>query len=530
MLNAPLVPFLALGLSVPAADPLHNGAPATAPVTAPATGPAAVPADDTHQAPAMDSRARPVDDADTRSLFRPPIVYPDTIHTESQIATYGDKNPVTTQHPLRLGGRPLYREGDLGPGLNLIGDQNLFFPHFLVFGDWRTATGYSDDGGDKFGHLGVFNTRLNLDIDIGLTATERLHFFMRPLDQGTEFTGFTLSGPENGAPGQSEGDEALIFDPSLETYFFEGDLGAIFGGPGARSLPIALGKIPLLFQNGVWVEDAFIGAAVSIPAKNSRRFDISNYDWTFFAGFDDVTTGASNGIQDDDPRRKEDDILLVGATTFIEAHEGYYEFGAGYTAGSDAVSDIDYLNLTGAFSKRYFGKISNSVRAIVNLGQDQDGENQAEGVLLLAENSLITTRPSTLIPYLNLFLGLGTPQSLARDAAAGGVLKNTGINFETDAQTGFPALNATAEDAVGGAVGVEYLFNLDKQVVFEFAVQGDHGDSDDAGGPLGTEYAFGTRLQLPLNHALILRFDAMAGFRDDGEDIGGVRLEFRWKF
>ena len=42
-------------------------------------------------------------------------------------------------------------------------------------------------------------------------------------------------------------------------------------------LPITFGKIPLLFQNGVWLEDAFTGLAFSIPARNSPLFDIAPF-------------------------------------------------------------------------------------------------------------------------------------------------------------------------------------------------------------------------------------------------------------
>ena len=67
-------------------------------------------------------------------------------------------------------------------------------------------------------------------------------------------------------------------------------------------------------------------------------------------------------------------------------------------------------------------------------------------------------------------------QQRIRDGGAGGILKNTGILFDTDALTGFPSLDATGIDTMGGALGVEYLFDLDKQIVLEIAglqVQGD---------------------------------------------------------
>ncbi|NJL28714.1 MAG: hypothetical protein HC897_12895 [Thermoanaerobaculia bacterium] len=106
------------------------------------------------------------------------------------------------------------------------------------------------------------------------------------------------------------------------------------------------------------------------------------------------------------------------------------------------------------------------------------------------------------------------------------MLKNTGINFEKDVITGFPSLADDARDAYGAALGVEYLFNLDRQIVVEAAYAGKSEDFD----PVGEEYALGLRFQEPLSNAWILRFDVMHGWREKTEDVYGVRVEIRRKF
>ena len=166
---------------------------------------------------------------------------------------------------------------------------------------------------------------------------------------------------------------------------------------------------------------------------------------------------------------------------------------------------------------------------IWNFGQDPQGgrAQTADGVLLLMENSLVTRKPLTLVPYLNLFIGMDKPQSLARDAGAGGVLKNTGILFETDGLTGFPKLDDTAQNTMGGALGLEYLFNLDHQIVFEAAIVRDLAGASVA---KGDELGLGFRYQLPITNALILRSDLIAGFRQNDEDVFGIRFEIRRKF
>lgn len=210
---------------------------------------------------------------------------------------------------------------------------------------------------------------------------------------------------------------------------------------------------------------------------------------------------------------------------FAEANEGYWEFGYGYLDAD--VSDLSYHNLTVAFTRRYGAFVSNSIRLIGNVGQE-DGVDTADGALLLIENSLISAKPYTFVPYANFFVGYEQPVALARAGGAGGPLKNTGINFETDGVTGYPQLDDRGQNAWGGAIGLMYLFDLDRQIVFEVAgLQ----QLDDAEAPfVDDQYAFGLRYQQPITNAWIIRFDAMHGWRDLGRDVYGVRMELRRKF
>jgi hypothetical protein len=388
---------------------------------------------------------------------------------------------------------------------------------------------WNDNGaGDGFG---VAATRLNLDVDLKFTATERLHAFFRPLDNNNNFTSATF--------GAGHSDAKLHLDGNPDALFFEGDLGAIGAGITGRDskvdLPFALGLIPLLFQNGVWLEDAFIGGAFTIPARNSRLFDLSNFDVTFFAGFDKVTSPAfveparpgsvGGGAPDDSHGR------VYGMAVFIDAMQGYWEAGYAYLDGTDGINGASYHNFTAAFTRRYFDRVSNSLRVIANVGQSglPGVGKTANGVIFLMENSLVTSRPYTFVPYCNLFVGVDHPQSVARDAGAGGILKNTGILFETDGLTGFPTLDPTANNTYGGALGLEYLFNLDQQIVIETATVQvmDHANNRVAN---GAQYGVGARYQIPLTHSWILRADAMYGWRNSDNNVAGARVELRYKF
>lgn len=470
-------------------------------------------ADEGGYRPIIDPRTTLVRSSD--SVFKRDPVYDDTYNAEEQLYIYGGKHPDRTARPLIELGRELYQFGPLKPGVDLFGKRNLVFPQFLVFGDLRTAVAYNDNGGDGKGVLAV---KLNLDVDLRITATERIHAFFTPFDRDGQVTRLEFGG--------SNRDSRLVLNAQPSALFFEGDLARIIAGATDQEnkfdIPFTFGLIPLITQNGVWLQDAFNGFAFTIPARNSPSLGISNADFTFFAGFDAVTSRAIANDHSAD---------IFGVAGFVEVAQGYLEFGYGYTLGRKDFDDLSYHNLSAAFTRRYFDTISNSVRVIANVGQEPDSGHRrtADGVLILLENSLITEKPLTLVPYLNLFAGFNKPQSLARALGAGGVLVNTGLSFETDGVTGFPKLDESGHDTYGGALGVEYLFSFDQQIVFEVAGLNTFGDDKDRFAR-GYELAFSARYQKPLNNAWILRADFIAATRDRDQDLLGLRVELRRKF
>jgi hypothetical protein len=456
----------------------------------------------------------PFDNSD----FSPdPFLGPPVYDSCSEQGIYGGKylNPV--QRPLIEWGMPLYLGGPVPPPSLDFGVTNPSVPRFYLYGDYRAGAAYnSQNGGDR----NVLAHRINLEWDLWLTATERFHMSTGPFQEGNNFMRLEF---DDGS-GQFF-NELDFFDADTDALFFEGDLGYILGGfrntYAPFDAPIAVGLIPLLFQNGVWMEDAFFGAAMTIPARNSPALDWSNFDVTFFAGFDQITSPAFAGSNAA--------ASLFGATTFIEARGGYFE--AGYAFLDDG-ADLcrSYHNIGLSYTRRYMNLVSNSMRVIVNAGQDgPQAERTADGVLLIAENSFLTPWPYTVIPYVNLFAGFDDPQSAARAGAAGGVLRNTGILFESDNLTGFPTLDATANDTYGAAVGLNLLApDFSQQLVLEAAVLQAVGD-ETRNAP-GDQYGVGLRYQIPITNAHLLRFDLMHGWLDGADDLTGARAEYRWKF
>jgi len=430
----------------------------------------------------------------------------------TQMNVYQGKTLNANQRPLVELGRPWYQLGQLSPGSSVLGFHNNVTPQFLIFGDARVGYASNNQNGQSDS---LIATQLNLDFDLKLTGTERFHAFISPTG-GAQHNRYLLD------------EDRYVFegDADIDFGYFEGDLGAMVGGAINKTmpfdLPFTVGIIPLVFQNGIWLEDAFLGFAATLPAKNSPRLDISNMDITFFAGYDKLNSDAFPG--DDSAAR------VMGIATFIEALNGYIEVDYAFL-DDRTFDDRSYHNIGIGYTRRYGRFLSNSTRVIVNAGQSTDVvENTADGVLLLSENSLITGEPTNIVPYFNMFAGFDRPQSVARAGVAGGILRNTGILFESDNLTGYPTLDASANDTYGFAAGINILAKeFSQQLVLETAMLGVMGDSGTRKAQ-GDQFGVGVRYQLPLSNSVIFRADGMMGFLRNDDDVSGVRVEVRKKF
>ena len=450
--------------------------------------------------------------------FSPPPICDLPYNACDELNVYGGKHLNPTQRPLIEWGFPLYDTGPVPPPSLEFGPTNPSVKKFYLYGDYRTAVAYNQQlGQDK----GVIAQRLNLEWDYWLTSTERFHAFTGPLQRNNNFQRVEFD------DGSAEFfDELDLFDPDTDTAFFEGDLGYMIGGWTGRyapfDMPITVGLIPLVFQNGVWLNDAFTGAAATIPARNSAWLDWSNFDITFFTGFDQLTSPAFDN--------ETAGVHVVGITSMIDAYDGYVEIGFAHLDDSTEIGR-SYNNLGVSYTRRYFNMVSNSLRAIVNAGQDGPVDDRsAQGVLLIAENSFLTRWPYNVIPYVNSWVGIDAPQSVARAGAAGGVLFNEGILFESDNLTGYPTLDATANNTHGAAIGLNLISpEFQHQLIMETAIVQTFGDAATRNAP-GDQYGIGARYQINISNASLLRFDVMHGWLDNADDVSGARAEYRWKF
>jgi hypothetical protein len=470
-----------------------------------------------------DETARPAaakrkDAGGKKDLFQPDPQYEKKYSVEEQVDIYGAKSAVEPPRPLLELGREQYTSGIYDESSTFLGGTNLLLPGLAIYGDWRTAVAYNNNNGKDIAQIA---TRLNLDVDFKITSTERLHAFFTPLQENNnKFTRFEFGGGN----GNEKFNDEFDFEP--QTLFFEGDLGSLYSGFSGKEasfdLPFTVGLFPLFLQNGIWANDAILGGAVSLPAKNSAELGLANFDVTFFAAFDNVDNAGIIGAADSDNHLAN----LYGVTAFIDAFNGYIEAGYGLIQGRDERDGLLTHFLTASYTRRYLNTLSNSTRMFANVGEDPEGNS--DGFAIISENSLISGLPSTLLPYANFFVGFGNPQPLV-DGNGAGILKNVGINFETDALTGYPKLDDTGSNTFGGALGLQYLFNLDQQLVFEVAMV--QPFEEDGIGAQDAQYGFGVRYQIPIDRAWLFRADATYQILEGGdEDNFGLRAEVRRKF
>ncbi len=196
---------------------------------------------------------------------------------------YDNKQLVPTQRPWIEWGFPFY-----GPGLTPPADTrfswiNPLRQKFYLYGDLRAGMGTGENAAGEVNNLAG---RLNLEADWQLTATGRLHAGFQPLTRGVEFTRIDYRG------GQPE--FVQEFNPNFTTGFFEGDLGVMLGAlvdsPAPVDIPVSVGLLPLFLQNGIWMDDAVVGAAVAIPSRHSRLLRWSNFDAMAFAALDEINS------------------------------------------------------------------------------------------------------------------------------------------------------------------------------------------------------------------------------------------------
>src|SRR5215510_3161935 len=141
-------------------------------------------------------------------LFLPGPQYDKNYDAKALVDIYGAKSAVEPPRPALELGRQQYTSGSYDESSTLFGNLNPLLPGLAIYGDWRTAIAYNSNNGKDIAQIA---TRLNLDVDLKITGTERIHAFFTPIQKNNQFTRFEFGG--------GDGDKKFTdeFDPNPQT-------------------------------------------------------------------------------------------------------------------------------------------------------------------------------------------------------------------------------------------------------------------------------------------------------------------------
>jgi hypothetical protein len=380
-------------------------------------------------------------------------------------------------------------------------------PQLIAFGSWRTAMQSVDTGDGSFTE---WANRLDLNLNLRLSGTERIFVGFRPLDDDGEFAGHRFDGDEDWV-----GD----LDAEVRTAFFEGDFGEIFpklDGADRRPLDFgfSFGRQPITFQDGMLIDDVVDSFGL---VKNSLRpGGSSNLRVTALYAWDEVHRSFSG--EDGDAR----EANLAGIFTTVDLPSTTLELDAVHVdAGEDRQDGL----VIGASATQRLDRFATTFRVLISTPYAEKGPAMDEGRVFFGEMSW-TPKGTHDHVYVSAFAVDGTYTPAARDPELGGPLARAGILYQAPGIGRYgAALSSRASETVGGAVGWQRFFaHGRRQLILEVAGRSDTNGSD------GSEVAGGARWQQAFGNRTLLQLD---GFISAGEGRGpayGGRVEMGLKF
>ena len=425
--------------------------------------------------------------------------------------------------PLQLEGFPERPKPILELGENFLGTGTLhpgyelptgavWQPQLLVFGTLRTGVQSSERNGQR---LSEAVARLDLFANLQLSGTERVVVGLRPLDRDGRFTSWIF---DSEVPGLEEGSRNE-FNATITSLFFEGDFGEIFPNlslddDSATDIGFSLGRQPLLFQEGLLIQDSIDG--LGLTRNTLQPAGTSNFRATLFLGLDEVSRAGTEG-----------DANLYGFLTSTDLRRSTVDADLVWVEGDGG----DAL-VAGVSAVQRLGLVNTAFRLLASSALEEETALATDGVLLFSEVSWTPHGGHDLV-YVNSFWALDEFSSAARGPDAGGPLGRAGINFAAVGLGNYgAALSSRARDVVGAAVGYQKFYaGTRKQILVELAgrVATDDPGADSVAATVRYQSAHGRRF--------VFVADAFAGYRgssglpgDSDDDLFGGRLELVLKF
>lgn len=427
-------------------------------------------------------------------------------------------------------GEPFLGTGTLNQGIRLPTGA-VWQPAFLAFGTLRSALQNISQEFDG-NNLNLTEAAFRLDLfgNLYLTSSERVLIGFRPLDEGGQFTRYTLDTNLE----LDEEDFEDEFNFGIRTLFFEGDIGELFpaldwADAKGMDIGISVGRQPLSFQDGMLLNEDAIDL-IGLTKANIKISGLVNTRATVLFGWGDIDRPVGINLVPDasiiGANVGDKSAGLVGLFTETDTRKTTIEADVVYVYSDEIGGNGIYA---GYGSIRRFGRFSNTMRLLASFPAGEEGLHNSQGFLLSNQFSWTPHHTHNHV-YINAFLGVQEFRSAARGPSMGGPLGQTGILYAAVGvgRVGAPLPNL-ADYAVGGSAGYQFFFaNTRQQLIIEIGGRTNYADK---GVLVSDSFAGGARYQIALARRGVIVVDGFGIYDLDFESftVAG-RLELVLKF
>ncbi len=431
---------------------------------------------------------------------------------------YLSDEPIPMKTPEEMPQRvpPLIEWGDdfLGTG-NIPSGWELptgavWIPALWVYGDARLGLQHVDPGTGGEDSTSIISSA-TFNFNLKLSGTERFFMQITPLDKDGRFTSYDLDGGSEG------------FNNNLNAYinrlFFEGDFGEIFpnldpSDSSALDFGFSIGRQPIFFQEGILVNDVM--DSVSIVRDTVIFPNVVDTRFAILWAWGDVNRSDNS---------RDNNADLLGFVTESDFRGSTVAVDAFYLISKGA-DDSDGIFL-GASAVQRIGEFNTAFYVNQSIALDRRQATVDDGTLLFGEVSRTPLGTHDLV-YANAFWGIDNFSSASRGETNGGPIGRVGLLFASSGIGTYPAaLGNGVEDAVGGAVGYQMLFNDEKtQVVGELGFV----ETTDDGSSVQNGIGAGIRFQHKFAERYLFQVDGFVADRERADETYGIKTEWRVQF
>jgi len=283
--------------------------------------------------------------------------------------------------------------------------------------------------------LGIMAPQVDVEVNLQLTATQRIHGLWRPLERNFRDNTFDVFEPNRGWTVRTSGEPYnLFYEGQPFNWLTPGDSFPL-------DVTVAGGRLPLFLHNGLWFNNTLDGFALS--KNNLQAGTLSNLNVVYF-----LTRGQPHGgitpFEKAEARKR-----VMG----LYADADWYEY---FVEASWAVAYDNARGPKGADLNRNFWAVSITRTAgfagltFRALGSTANDTRDA-GVLFVleGEKEFLDVRG-----YAVVFGATADWLPVSEEAAT---MSREGILFTFDRLAPTPGLNPRGSDSVGGVLGI--IFN-----------------------------------------------------------------------